>query len=97
MVFLILDGFSSHITDARSEACVYHGIRILKIPAHTSDQVQPLDIGWFGLHKPEFRHVQMHLDLSAQSAKLIRMFCGFQKAIMTVNIFAAFWRVGSVC
>jgi hypothetical protein len=73
MVFLILDGVSGHISEVIEEACVYYGVRMLKSPPHTSDQVQPLNVGLFGLHKSESRRVQTHLDLNTQTVKLIRM------------------------
>jgi hypothetical protein len=90
MVFLTLDGFSDHVTDAIKEACVYSGIPMLTIPPHICDQVQPLDLGLFALRKSESRCVQPRPDLNAQTTKLIRMLCGFQKAIARVNVTAAF-------
>jgi hypothetical protein len=92
IVFFILDGFSGHVTDAIEEACVYQGIRMLTIPPHPFNQVQPLECCLFALHKSESRRVQPHLDLNAQITKLARTVCGFQKAATPVNVIAAFRR-----
>jgi hypothetical protein len=97
LIFLILDGFSGHVTESIEEGCVHFGIRMLKIPAHTSDQLQPLDVGLFALHKLESHRVMPHLDLNAQTVKLIRMLCGFQKAATPVNVIGAFRRAGIIC
>jgi hypothetical protein len=43
-IFLILDGFAGHFSDAVKEQCFYYGVVLIVIPPHTSDQVQPLDL-----------------------------------------------------
>jgi hypothetical protein len=96
MVFLIHDGFSAHMSEAIEEACIYYGVQMLKIPAHPSDQVQPLDVGLFALHRSESRRMQTHLDLNLQTVKLIRVLCGFQKAATPVNIIGAFRKAGII-
>jgi hypothetical protein len=92
IVFLILDEFAGHVTDAIEDVCVCYGIRMFTIPSHISDQVQPLDLGLSAFHKSENRRVQPHLDLNAQTTNLIRMLCGFQKAATPVNVSSSFPR-----
>jgi hypothetical protein len=94
MVFLSLDGFSGHVTDAIEEACVYYEIQMIAIPPHTSSQAQPLDLGLFALHKSESHRVQSLLDFSTQMTKLIRWVYGFRKAATPVSVIAAFRRDG---
>jgi hypothetical protein len=96
MVFLIPDGFSGHVRNATKEVRVCYGIRMLAIPSHTSNPVQPLDLDLFALYKSESRRVQPHLDLNTQATRLIRMLSGFQTAATAVNVIAGFWRAGIV-
>jgi hypothetical protein len=91
-VFLIPDGFSCHVRNATEEVCVCYGIRMLAIPPHTLNQVQPLDLDLFAFYKSESCRVQPHLDLNAQTTKLIRKLCWFQTATTAVNVIAAFRR-----
>jgi hypothetical protein len=93
-VFRILDGFSRHLTHRVEERCLFDGIELLIVPAHTSDQVQPLDLGSFAIHKMESRRVRLHLNLNDQTSKLIKMICGFQKAATGTNIICAFRKAG---
>jgi hypothetical protein len=94
-VFLIMNDFSGHLTDAVEENCLFYGIELLAIPVHTSDQVQPLDLGIFAVHKMESRCVHPHMTMNDQTSKLIKMFCGFQKAVTGTNIIGAF-RMGGI-
>jgi hypothetical protein len=95
-VFLILDDFSGHLTYAVEENCLFDGIELLAIPAHTSDRVQPLDLGIFAVHKMESRRVHPHLAMNGQTSKLIRMLCGFQNAVTGTNIIGAFRKGGII-
>jgi hypothetical protein len=62
----------------------------------TSDQVQPLDLGIFAIHKMESRRVRPHLNLNDQTSKLIKMIPGFQKAATGTNIIGAFRKAGII-
>jgi hypothetical protein len=64
------------------------------IPPHTSNQVQPLDLGLFAVHKLECHRVHSHIDLNAQLVKILKILCGFQKASTPLNIIKAFRRAG---
>jgi hypothetical protein len=89
-IFLILDGFASHLSDAMEEQCLFYRVMLIIIPPHTSDQVQPLDLGFFALHKLECHRVHPHIDLNTQTAKILKILCGFQKASTPMNILKAF-------
>jgi hypothetical protein len=94
--FLIRDGFAGHLSDAVEEQCLCYGVALIVIPPHTSDQVQPLDLGLFTLHKLESHHIQAHTNLSTQTAKILQILCGFQKASTPLNVMKAFRRAGVV-
>jgi transposase len=95
-VFLVLDGFSGHIPDTIEEQCLFYGVVLVVVPPHTSDQVQPLDLGFFALHKLESHRVRPHTDLSAQTVKILKILCGLQKASTPLNIIKAFRRAGII-
>jgi hypothetical protein len=95
-VFLILGDFSGHLTDAVEENYLFYGIELLVILEHTSDQVQPLDLGIFAAHKMESRRIHPHLTMNDQTSKLIKMLCGFQKAVTGTNIIGAFRKRGII-
>jgi hypothetical protein len=93
-IFLVLDGFSGHLTDLVDKSCLFYGIELLILPVHTSDQVQALDLGIFAVHKMETRRVHTHLDLNDQTTKLIKMLCGFQKSTSGTKVIGAFRKAG---
>jgi hypothetical protein len=93
-IFLILDGFAGHLSDTIEEQCLFYGVVLLVIPPQTSDQLQPLDLGLFALHKMECHRVHPHTDLSAQTVKILKILCGFQKAATPLNVIKAFRRAG---
>jgi hypothetical protein len=95
-VFLILDGFSGHTTEAIEEEFLRYGVFAITLPPHSSDQIQPLDLGIFAIQKVESRRIHAHLDLNPQTRKLIKMLCGWHKATTPVNIIAAFRNGGIV-
>ncbi|OHT00012.1 hypothetical protein TRFO_33435 [Tritrichomonas foetus] len=47
---LILDNCSSHLSDEFLDECLYHKVIVNFIPAYSSDQLQVLDLGLFGIH-----------------------------------------------
>ena len=47
-ILLILDGHGSHITKAIRQLTIDNNIEIFCLPAHTTHQTQPLDVGIFG-------------------------------------------------
>ena len=58
---LILDGFSAHtkVTETLTdEVLSKFNLRIVYIPPHTSDQLQPLDLIIFGVQKQKYNHIK---------------------------------------
>jgi hypothetical protein len=93
---IILDGCTAHSHDAFLDECTWRGIECIFLPPHSSDQVQPLDLGIFGLQKAEASRCRPHRGLNPQSAKCMRMLDGYQKATCPDNITAAFRRAGII-
>ena len=60
---LLLDGFTAHrkITDYITERHLEElNLKILYIPPHTSDQLQPLDLGIFGIQKRKYNKIKKY-------------------------------------
>jgi hypothetical protein len=45
-IFLILDRFAGHPSDAVDEQCLFYGVVLLVVPPQTFDQVHALDLGF---------------------------------------------------
>ena len=78
---LLLDGFTAHhkITDYISpEKLKELNLTLLYLPPHTSDQIQPLDLGIFGIQKRKYGKLKKYLskvpisDLSKQILSVYR-------------------------
>ena len=54
---LIGDNLSSHISPAVIKACLEHGIQFVCLPPHSTDKLQPLDVGVFGPVKKAWRRI----------------------------------------
>ena len=53
-ILLVVDGHGSRVSLATIFSCMRWGITILVIPAHTSSEIQPLDLGINGAFKASF-------------------------------------------
>jgi hypothetical protein len=93
-VFLILNVFSGHSTEAIEEAFLQYGVVVIVLPPHSSDQTQPLDLSMFAIQKMDSHRVYAHLDLNSQTRKLVRTLYGWQRVTTQVNIISAFWEGG---
>ena len=93
-VVLLLDGCSAHSTDFFLEECLYNGITIFELPAHASDQVQPLDLGVFAIQKRATKKVRPAQRFSEQSKELITICSSWQQVATPTNISAAFAEAG---
>jgi hypothetical protein len=94
---LILDSCTCHTSDVFVEDCLYHGINLDYLPAHTSDQTQPLDLGIFGILKAESSRVRVAPQVNPQTAQLAKMLSGMIKACTPYNILRAFRNAGICC
>jgi hypothetical protein len=87
---LILDGCSCHNSDQFLEDCVVHGIVPLELPAHSSDQLQPLDLVIFALQKAEASRIHPGIGLNPQTVQVLKVVNGYHKACCPSNVISAF-------
>jgi hypothetical protein len=93
---VILDGCTAHTNDCFQDNATYNGVELVFLPAHTSDQTQPLDLGVFGTQKAEASRIHPHQNLNSQSQKICKALCGYHKATTRPNIIGAFRRAGII-
>jgi hypothetical protein len=91
---LLLDGCSCHCSEQTSEQCASHGVIVIMLPPHSSDQTQALDVGMFAIHKAVMRRVFAPNWLSNQSKQIYRMLGAWQAVSTPPNIISAFKQVG---
>lgn len=46
-ILIIFDGYKSHIQYRVSSLAIENNVHILSLPSHSSDKIQPLDVGVF--------------------------------------------------
>lgn len=92
---IIFDGFGPHDYDDFLDICTDEGIIVLPLPAHASDQCQPLDLGIFTVQKGKMPRISVDTKLSAQTIQLIRMIDSFTKAASISNVVKAF-KIGGI-
>jgi hypothetical protein len=66
------------------------------LPAHSSDQVQPLDLGIFSTFKRMYMKRLALVVTSQQTGQIIRMCDAWREAALPRNIVSAFRRAGLV-
>jgi hypothetical protein len=93
---LILDGCNCHSLDLVRVELEGHKILLLMLPPHTSDQLQPLDLGIFGVFKLFYRKRVRLSTYERQSAQVIKMCDAWRRATTRRNVVNAFRAVGLV-
>ena len=93
-VLLTLDGCSSHFSDYFLDECSYHGVYAFQEPAGTSDQVQALDLGIFGVQKSLKNKSAKFENLSESSQYIINIVDSWIKATTPSNVVSAFKQAG---
>ena len=93
---LIIDNFTSHLSEKFEKRCSEEKIQILNIPPHTSHLLQPLDLVLFGAFKNKIKNTVMISPMTAQSNQIITMFSAFQSASTISNVIASFKRSGII-
>jgi hypothetical protein len=64
---LLLDGCTSHSGEWFLDEATWRGVEPIFFPPHSSDQVQPMDLGIFALEKTEATRCRPHRNLNSQS------------------------------
>ena len=95
-ILLILDGFGCHANEHFLAQCELENVIPVAIPPHTSDQVQPLDLGIFANQKRWQGVVRVDHDLNRQTIQVIKIVDSFRMATTFKNVTAAFKSAGIV-
>lgn len=95
-ILLIMDGFGCHQTEAFLEKAEEENVICRFIPAHTSDQLQPLDLGIFANQKRWQTNITVDADLNRQTKQVIKMCDSYRMATTHKNIVSAFRKAGFV-
>ena len=87
---LILDGFGCHHSPAMQEMLEEENVVLQFLPPHTSDQLQPLDLGIFAIQKRWKSNVSVDDKLNGQTKQVIKMlnhskFLEFCKRIIIIK------------
>jgi hypothetical protein len=100
VVILLFDGHAAHISPEVVLAAEVHNIKLVQMPAHTSENLQPLDVSCFyGWHKYLGEEVQSlqrrdpHLNISRDYLAHL-MGPAFNKALSPTNIISGFFNTG---
>ena len=91
---VIFDGFGPHNSDRFHDPV--DNVILHFMPPHTSDQVQPLDLGVFAIQKRFMSSYAPHKKYSDQTRQLIKVLVSVQRACVPPVIIAAFRRAGII-
>lgn len=91
---LTMDQCSCHCSDTINEICAANGIRLIYLPAHTSDQTQPCDLGLFGNMKAAQARIHVPEGMSLQSRQIVRIISAFRATCHPCAVTSAFRRAG---
>lgn len=92
-VVLLIDGCSSLFSEYFLEECLFYGNVVFFEPPDSSDQLQVLDIGLFGIQKKTIKKINVRKDFNEQSKELIRIINSWEAASRS-NICSAFEQAG---
>ena len=93
---LILDGFGCHHSPAMLEMLEEENVVCQFLPPHTSDQLQPLDLGIFAIQKRWQSNVSVDDTLNRQTKQLIKILDSYRMATTPKNVIGAFRKGGIV-
>ena len=91
---LILDGCSCHNKELLEALLEPYNATAYFIPPHSSDQLQMLDLGIFGVMKLRMSQIRTSASFSTWTRQIIRMFNGWQMSTLPINVVMAFRRGG---
>lgn len=91
---LMLDGCTSHFSDFFLDECTYFNVHPWQEPAGTSDQVQALDLGIFGIQKMMKRSIEPPEFLSPDEKEIVAIVDSWRRATTPGNVTSAFRQAG---
>ena len=93
---LIMDGYKAHELAIKEQDLVDNNIKVHYLVPHSSDQLQPLDIGVFGCMKRFMSNYKRKDDVSELTNQIIRAHGALLSAAPTVYCHSAFKAIGIV-
>ena len=93
---LLLDGFGVHHSAAFEAMCEEENIILLFYPPHSSDQLQPCDLGLFANQKRWSGNITVDSRLNRQTKQAIKILDSLRMAATPKNITGAFRKSGIV-
>ena len=93
-IVLLIDGCSAHFSDYFWDECTYYGVFVFVEPPGSSDQLQVLDIGLFGIQKKSIKKVNVRKDVNEQTKMLVEILNSWENAAHASNINSAFEQAG---
>ena len=95
LAVLTMDGCGSHFSDYVLDECTYHGTYPSQEPAGTSDQIQALDLGIFGIQKVLKPKEKVNIkNISRNSKQIVQIVNSWRKATTPSNVVSAFQQAG---
>ncbi len=93
---LLFDGCTAHSSDFFMDECTYYDVIPIQEPASSSDQVQVLDIGIFGIQKNILKTLPTQKDCSPATNQIVSIVDSWQRATLRGNVTSAFRQAGFV-
>ena len=93
----MLDGCSAHFSDYIQDECTFYNVYLVNEPAGSSDQVQALDLGIFGIQKSIKSTLRSNAEIDSQSDDIRKIYNSLQKSATPDNIVMAFRQAGITC
>ena len=90
---IIMDGLKQHFSEYFEDECFIHGIDILELPSHSSDQTQPLDLCVFASCKRVMPRCVSD-GFTTQTRDVDRLLSAIHSACTPHNIRKSFQRAG---
>ena len=91
-----MDGFGVHTSSAFELLCEEELVIVVLIPPHTSDQLQPCDLGLFAVLKRWQSNITLPAHLNRQTKQVVRMLDALRMATTPKNVIGAFRKAGIV-
>jgi hypothetical protein len=90
----LMDGLTCHGSDLVKDLCFENECFLQFLPPHSSDQVQPCDLGIFGPMKTNIARIRPTPDLSRQTKQVVKIFGAMQTTLLPPTIIHAFAQTG---
>ena len=93
---ILIDGCSSHFSEKFFELCNSVNMKVFFLPAHSSNQTQPLDLGVFHLHKAQIRKQVFEDDPEGGSTshfvKTVELLINTWEKVSTTSVVMGAWK-----